>query len=163
MPNTTLSLTCLHISRNASTSPARQATRRQSTPIRTQAAVAAGSTLLCPRRCAGPSTVCAARVLGLGLRIGPRVGAASQVALGLLPVLETSGRYVSVRLSCSGLYGLSSRGGGSHVAQVANDMPVRMQRTRWRRRFICLASLSRRLRTPTESMQERSDCMDASY
>ena len=63
-------------------------------------------------------------------------------AHGLLPVMLTSGRYSAGRLIGSGLYGLSSRGGGSHVAQVANAQPVTRQRARNLIAFMVVVSLS---------------------
>ena len=64
-------------------------------------------------------------------------------AHGLLLVIDTSGRYSAGRLIGSGLYGLSSRIGGSHVAQVAMEQPVTRQRARNLIAFISVVSLSR--------------------
>ena len=60
---------------------------------------------------------------------------------GLLPVMLTSGRYTAGRLILSGLYGLGSVCGGSHVAQVSMEQPVTRQRTMNRRRFMVVVSL----------------------
>ena len=63
-------------------------------------------------------------------------------AHGLLLVIDTSGRYSAGRLIGSGLYGLGSVCGGSHVAQVAIEQPGTMQRARNLITFISVASLS---------------------
>lgn len=63
------------------------------------------------------------------------------LAHGLLLVIDTSGRYSAGRLIGSGLY-VSSRCGGSHVAQVVMEQPVTRQRARNLMVFMVVASLS---------------------
>ena len=60
---------------------------------------------------------------------------------GLLPVIETSGRYSAGRFKSMRLYGLCSVGGGSHVAHVVHAKPVTKHRARKRRRFMTHTSL----------------------